>query len=254
MKTAAKVYIGITALVGLAGLAYALSSLPQPDKIWILVALVLLCAVAQATAVPLFAGSSISVALAISFISLLLLGPAAAIITNLGSAAVHALYPKRRPWYKIVFNTGLFTISAGAAGAIFWLCGGVWPIGDLAWSAIAFIAAALIYFVVNTLMLSLAISLASGQNFRKVFNENHRWLVFHYLTAGMISLVAAMGYRSMGWTGLLIFSIPLIMPWLSTRMYVAKTKALMARDAELLLLKQRLAETQSKVLVPETTQ
>ncbi|MBI4320381.1 MAG: hypothetical protein HY675_17975, partial [Chloroflexi bacterium] len=172
MSRAAKYYIGMVVLGGLVSLAYGAMRLPQPDKIWVLALLVVLCGLAQAAPVPLFSNSSVSVAFAMSFISLLLFGPAGAILANLGSAAVHALYPKRRPWYKIIFNTGVFTISAALAGATYVELQGPWPVRDLTSAAIPLGAAALVYFLVNTGMISLVVSLTTGADFRKVFNEN----------------------------------------------------------------------------------
>ncbi|MBI2952745.1 MAG: GAF domain-containing protein [Chloroflexi bacterium] len=228
-------------------MAYGLMSLPGDDDTLALIILVAMCGLAQVVSVPLFSGSSVSLAFAISFISLLLFGPAGAILANLGGAAVYAFYPKRRAWYKIVFNTGVLTISAASAGATYALVGGHWPARDLISAAVPAGTAAVVYFLANSALVSLAVSLTTDANFRTVFNESHRWLILHYLTIAAISLMAALGFRSMGWAGLLAFSLPLLMPWVSTRMYVAQTKTVIARNADLIQVNAKLAEANASL-------
>ncbi len=243
---AARYYIVVSALGGLVGLAYAASNLPYSLDIGTLVLLLILGGVAQAAPVSLFYGNSISIASAVSFIALLLFGPSGGILVNLSAAVVHALFPKRREWYKTVFNTSVFTISAGVAGATYALTGGVWPARDLT-VAIPTGAAAIVYFAVNTGMIALVVSLTAGGDFRTLFNESHRWLILHHLMAVTMGLMAALGYQSMGWPGLLAFSLPLLMPWASMRMSVAQTKTVLARDADVIEVNAKLAEANSNL-------
>jgi len=247
ISVAAKAYIGLTALCGLAGLGYGFLSAGYPQSIEVLLIVVLLGGLAQATWVPLFSGSGVSIASAASFVALLLLGPLGAILSNLGSAAVHAVYPTRRPWYKMVFNASVLTVSAASAGAAYSLTGGVWPLRDVASAAVPTVAAALVYFAINTTAVALAVSLTTGNSFVAIFNDDHWWLILHHLTVAAISLMAAFGYYSMGWPGLAAFSLPLVMPWISTRMYVAQTKTVIARNAELTGLNARLAEANASL-------
>lgn len=247
MSFIAKVYMVIVDVGGLTGLAYGLFGLLQLEAIWVLLLLTLLCGVAQAMSVPLFSSSSVSLAFAISFLSLLLFGPAGAIIANLGSAIVHAFYPTRRAWYKSVFNASVFTVSAAAAGMVYSLAGGDWPVRDLMSAAVPAALAATVYFFVNTGLISLIVSLTIKADFFRVFNENHRWLILHYLTIATISLMAAIGYESMGFAGLAALLLPLLMPWASTRMYVAQTNTVNARNSQLIEVNTKLGDTNSSL-------
>ncbi len=240
MNTKAKSLIGVVAVTGAGSIALGIMSLPPTESIWVLLVLIVLCGAAQAVSVPLFASSSVSLAFAISFVSLLLFGPAGAILANLGSAAVHAFYPRRRAWYKMVFNAGVFTTSAAAAASAYALAGGVWPVRDLLSAVVPAGLAAVIYFWLNTSLVALALTLTTGASFRTVFNENHRWLIPQYLTIASITLMAAVGYQSMGPIALVAFSLPLIMPWTSARMYVAQTRTIIARNSELVDVNDQL--------------
>ncbi|MDO8690128.1 MAG: HD domain-containing protein [Dehalococcoidia bacterium] len=244
----ARSFIGLVALAGAGSIIAGLLISPPPsESIWILVSLIVLCGVAQATSVPLFASSSVSLSFAVSFVSLLLLGPAGGILVNLGSAAVHAFYPKRRVWYKGVFNTGVFTISAACAGAVYFLAGGVWPVRDLVSGAVPAAAAAMAYFLVNTMLVSFAIALTSGTAFKTIFRENHSWLVLQYLTIGSIGLMAAVAYRTMGPPALVVFLVPLLMPWAATKMYVSQTRTVIARNTELVQVNEQLTKANANL-------
>ncbi len=240
MNRSVKYYIAVVTLGGLAGLGYGIWSLPQPITVLPVIFLLLLCALAQAANVPLFSNSSVSLAFAVSFIGLLLFGPSGAVLANLGAAVVHAVYPKRRPWYKMVFNASTFVLSSAAAGVVYTALGGTWPVSDLSSAAGPAILAALAYFIVNTVIVALAVSLSTGSSFVKVYNENHRWLVVHYLMIAAICLLVPVGYQSMGWVGLIAFAVLLVLPWVSTRMYVAQARLAIVRTAELVQLKSEI--------------
>ncbi|MBI2953685.1 MAG: GAF domain-containing protein [Chloroflexi bacterium] len=247
MNGATKAYITLVGLGGLLGLSYGWLSKAPGERVEVLIVLVSLGALAQTISVPLFTSSSVSLAFAISFIALLLFGPFGAVVANLGSALTYALYPVRRVWYKIIFNASVFTISAAIAGGVYALTGGAWSVQNIQSAAIPSAAAAIAYFLANTVLVSLAVSLSTATSFRKVFDENHRWLGLHYVTVAAISLMAALGFQSMGWPGLLAFLLPLLMPWVSTRMYIAQTKNVLARNAELTEVNARLAEANANL-------
>ncbi len=250
MGIAAKAYVILVGIGGLISLAYGLWNLPELDNIVLLVLLVLLCGVAQGAQVRLFHGSSVSLGFGMAFVSLLLLGPGAAILGNICAAAAHSVFPHRRKWYKIIFNAGAFTMSAGLAGVFFGLAGGQWPVRDLASAAEPAAVAALTYFIVNTLLVSVVLSLTTGTSFRAVFNQNHGWLAFHYLITAGLSLLVPIGYNSVGLLGLVAFAVPLLLPWFFTRAYVAQIRAVIAYKSEVAQLKLQLAQvTDSRVVV-----
>jgi hypothetical protein len=232
MDTLTKSYVATVAALGLGGLLFGLANPPRPEHIGTLLFLVILCGLTQAAAVPLFSDSSVSLAFAVSFVAMLLFGASGAIATNLVAAIVHSVYPRRRQWYKSVFNASVLTVSATAASLAFSLAGGGWPAKDLLSNVAPAIVAALVYYVVNTASVALAVSLTSKKTFLAVFNLNHRWLVFHHLTVAVISLLAPYAYQSFGLLGLVAFLLPLVLPWMSTTMYLSQAKAALAGSSE----------------------
>jgi len=224
-------YVILMGLVGGMAVAYAFLHLPKSDAA-LLFMLLGLTVLAQAGSLPLFGETSVSMSYALAFVALLVYGPAGAILVNLLSGLVHAVYPKRRPWFKVLFNLGALSASASVSGFVYWLAGGHVPPSDLVGNIGPALLAGLAYFFFNTAAVSLAITLANGQPFLKVWNTNHRWLVLHFLAVAIISMAMATIFRIDGPLGVLIFSPTLAVPWLAATAYVKKLKEIEARNVE----------------------
>lgn len=237
-----KLYIAGLALGGAALLAYTLPALPR-EALPVIVFLAFLGAIAQRVPVSLFASSSVSVCVAFAFSGLLLFGPAAAILINLPSILVHAIHPVRRPLHKTVFNLGLVSVAAGLSAEVYLASGGEVPIRDYLASVFPVALAALSYFLVQSVGVTVAILVSEGGSFAAIWRGNYRWLLLHYLGIGGISMGMAIAYRSVGPLGLLSFSLPLVMAWYSLRLYMARSTEVRAQNALLRVTNDRLEET-----------
>jgi hypothetical protein len=124
------VYLAFISLAGVASFVYALVNITPERAVGILL-LACIGAFLQAAPIPLLGtplqGSSLSIASAISFTTLLLWGPAPAMLVNLGSAATTSFYPQRRPLFKVAFNASTLLLAALAAGVVYWALGGTIP-------------------------------------------------------------------------------------------------------------------------------
>jgi diguanylate cyclase (GGDEF)-like protein/PAS domain S-box-containing protein len=220
--TTARAFIFCVAVAG--PLALILSATDLPLDRWPELALfIALCALAQLMPVPLFSSSSISVAFAVTFASLVYLGPAAAVWVNLGSGLVMCFRPKRKPLEKMAFNVGALALTAFAAGRLFALAGGAASPVPSEWALLppSLIAIAA-YFLLNSGLLATAIALTTNRPAVEVWNRNFRTLAPNYVGLGIVGFGMAFAFRSNGLLGLTVSLVPLAIAWYAFKLYVAE--------------------------------
>jgi putative nucleotidyltransferase with HDIG domain len=235
-------YLLLVVVSGLAVLLYAVSQWPSRD-VALLSFLIILSALAEAVPIPLLGtslqGSTLSVASAMSFVGLLLLGLPGAVLVNCGSAVVNGFYPKRRPPYKFAFNAASFLLSAAAAGALYQLMGGGVPMVLSFHNLVVGALAAVVYFVVNTASISKAISLATNRPWQELWG-NWRWLALQFLISFGIAMAMTISQKMMGTFGVVAFTLPLALLWYSIKMYARKTEEVAEQNERLSSINQIL--------------
>ena len=207
------------------------------------IALLLLVVLAQLANLRLFGPTSVSLSFPFIFLSLLLVGPSAAILGSAAAALVHGFYPARRAWYKVAFNFGSLSIAAGMAWVVYSVSGGVWPPSNLLGAMPAVMAAALAYFLANTLAVSGAIALTNGQSFLHTWDSNYRWLPVYYAAQATLALTAAVAFQQGSYFGSVLSLLSLTAPWSFVWLYVgyAKRRALEKANLERLTVLSRVA-------------
>ena len=88
---------------------------------------------------------------------------------------------KRNPLYKVAFNLGQIILSIGVAGIAYEQLGGrVGSNFHLGTSQVLpLVATPVIYFLMNTGMISLAIGLKERISARRVWQTNFQWEILH---------------------------------------------------------------------------
>ena len=121
------------------------------------------------------------------------------------------------PWYKDVFNRAQTSLSAGAAGLVWYFFTKQAPVTvstfDVS-AAVGIGAASLIFFIVNISLVSYVIHLASGAPIRKVWADNFRWLSLSYFVLAPIGLFMARAYEIPlvgGWGGFSVLFILMLL-------------------------------------------
>ncbi len=219
-------YIVLAGLIGVGLLLWAVTQLPLGQPI---VLLTLYGMIIAAEWVPIklvgtpLQGTSLSVSAAIAFTALLMMGPAASVVVNSGSALGYCLKEKR-PFYKRLFTSAALLISSAVAALGYVAAGGETPVSFTVRNLIAAAIAASAYLFANSSLISGAISLQTGRPFRTVL-ANWQWLFLQLVVILAIGLVMALAYNSpLSLPGFLLFSILLTLPWYSIYFYVKKSK------------------------------
>src|SRR5262245_57585001 len=116
--------------------------------------------------------STMSVSYVVDFTALLLLGPEQTVfVAGASVVAQSTLYVrKENPFYRTLFNIAAIVVTIDFAGLVFGWSGG--DAGRLGWPQIAtpLLAAATAYYLANTMLVSIAVALTSGQPLLRVWN------------------------------------------------------------------------------------
>ena len=187
------------ALVMAAGAGALLLQTPSGYAHWS----VFLALLAGASAAALFRedlpfspqAATMSLSFAFAFAGLLLLGPHPTLL--IASVAVWVQctvgVSPRNPLYGTAFSMAAVAVAAKAAGLVFLGLGGdgAFAAPGLVGQEKAILGAALTYFILNTLLMAIAVSLTSGQPLAKVWNEHAVWSALSYLVCAGVAATAA---------------------------------------------------------------
>jgi HD-GYP domain-containing protein (c-di-GMP phosphodiesterase class II) len=111
---------------------------------------------------------------------------------------------ERKPPIKLIFNVAQSVLAVGLAFTAYDLLGGGSPptfmvVGEPSIQVVlvesgAFLVAALIYFLTNSILVSTAVALSSGRPLGGVWSTNTFWVLRYDLTASLFSLLVAWLY------------------------------------------------------------
>jgi diguanylate cyclase (GGDEF)-like protein/putative nucleotidyltransferase with HDIG domain len=224
----ARIYIGAIITAG-ALLLVTLGPRSTFDKPWLFIVLLLTSAVTSAFKVSLplaRSGSTMSVSYAVDFASLLLLGPNETTIVAVTSAWSQCTFrmKAKNPLYRTLFSMACLAMTVQAAGFAYEILGGVpgtlgHTVTDL---ARPLVAAATTYFVFNTCLIAIAVSLATRQSFIGVWNQNFLWSAPSYFVGAGAAAIATWAVMNSGvWTALLA-AAPLYLTYRTYKVYLGR--------------------------------
>ena len=208
MTAAVRVYVGFVAAAGvvlIAPLAWI-----KADWVTLIVLATMNVAAEGVTRIRVGRGVMLSVAFPIALAGVLLLPPSgAALVVLLGalSAATAGL-----PWVKAGFNAAMLACSAAAAGIVYELAGGphALKVADFPAVLVPALLAAVVYCVVNGLLLGGIIRLTEGVSVVTVWRTTFAKSISAYLGYGLFGLMmAALWHTPGGWVTALLILLPL---------------------------------------------
>jgi signal transduction histidine kinase len=219
-------YLGAVVASGLVAGFAALRFAPPTEHVWSVALLVGLAGLSQFASVSLFGQTSVSLSFAFTFLCLVWFGPGAATLTVVVATLVHAVYPARRPWKKVLFNFGSLSLAVAAGGIVYTAAGGTVAPESMRTVLFPALVAGAVYFLVNTLTVSGAMSLTSKQRFLKVWASNHYGLWAYYLSVVILAVVAATTFHIDEYIAYPGITALLALPWVITRLWVMRAKQL----------------------------
>ncbi|HEY7269081.1 MAG TPA: hypothetical protein VH951_04570, partial [Dehalococcoidia bacterium] len=158
-----------------------------------------------------------------------IVGPLEAVARRLGKEPVNL---------KLLRNAFRGAAVYGIAGLTYQVLAPIDPLKLQAAMIPAGLAATAVTFSLSAFLISVSVSLRTGQSFSSVWS-NHRWVALHYLAFGVVGLSILASYVGLGYWGLLGYLAPALMLRLSMKQYVDKT----AENVEKLKKQNQALET-----------
>ena len=192
---------------------------PLPALLPVALILLLMCFV-EASPVALPSGGYATASAMLDLPCLVILGPFyTAVLDAVSTLAIQGLW-LRKPFHKVAFNLALFAITDFAAGYAFFAAGGT--LGRLRlWDDIGpLIACGLVYFLVNSILLSTVVGLTSGPDPWRVWQRNFQEGILHHLSFIALGTLVAVTYFTVGPWSLVLFAIPFLVARHSFRLYM----------------------------------
>ncbi|MFO7767537.1 MAG: HD-GYP domain-containing protein [bacterium] len=219
------IYVGLVVLAAVAGifLSWNQSYLTQ-ISIAAFIVWVSLVVIADLTPIVLPRGEAVlSVGGAIDFGIILLFPTFVAALTGIASGFISSVV-RRVESRRVIFNMGMNALTIMAASEVVRVLGGKigvlnpaqlvdWPLSRM---FLSYFFAAIVYFLVNTGLTSIAISLSTGSDVLSVWRTNYMWTIVSTLAIAPIGFILAAVYHVLSDSpviailGLMIFILPVI--------------------------------------------
>ena len=219
-------YVSGVILAGLALLVWALPTVKEDNRLVVAGLLALASALsALKIHVPLARGwATMSTSFAALFVAMLTTGVGPALVIAAVSGWVQSAFHSKTksPLWRHLFNSMMLVLSVGAAGATFILLGGeTGNIGQRI-ALVPLIGATAAYFLTNSLIVSSAIAVSTGQSLWRCWHDNFLWTApGYFLTAGVVSL-ATLVATSGAWDVVLFVLVPVAFIYHSYKVYFGR--------------------------------
>lgn len=198
--------------------------MPAISEIWISLSFfIIIAALAEYLPVYLPAGGKITVAFPISFVIILVYGPAAAILLEILSV-FWEIFKKTENWYKTVFNIAQYSLSSGLAGVVYIYAGGVVGKINFIDCIIPAILCSFTYCLLNSILVATVISLDTGMSLAKVYRINIKEVLPSYLAETPLGFIMAIVFVQIGILGIILFFFPLFLARRSFELYTRMRK------------------------------
>ena len=220
MSLKLKIYIVVITALAIALFIYLSPSLPSfSNTWWAIIFFLTLSTFAEFIPVDLPIGGVISIGFPIDFVVILVYGPTLAMLIAAFSALIGETIEKKVSWYKIIFNSSQFALSAGIAGLVYQYTGGIVGFQNLFKFIFPAALCAFIYCLINVMLVNIFISLEKSVRITAVWRINFKDILPSYLAEAPIGFLMAIVYVEVGIFGILLFFLPLLLARRSFELY-----------------------------------
>jgi len=220
-----KIYIGVVTASAIALFVYLTPSLPSFSNTWLAILFFLTISIfAEFIPVDLPVGGVISIGFPIDFVLILVYGPALAMLITALGALIGEIIERKVAWYKIIFNTSQYALTAGIAGIAYQQAGGVVGAQNIFRFILPATICALTYCVVNITLFVMVVSFAQNVRITTIWRTNIKETIPSYIAEAPMGFLMAIVYIEVGIVGILLFFLPLLLARRSFELYTKMRK------------------------------
>ncbi len=225
MSLKLKIYIIVITTLAIALFIYLTPSLPSFSNIWLAILFFLTISIfAEFIPVDLPVGGVISIGFPIDFVLILVYGPALAMLITALGALIGEIIERKVSWYKIIFNTSQYALTAGIAGIIYQQAGGVVGAQNIFRFILPATICALTYCIVNITLFVMVVSFAQNVRIKTIWRTSIKEMIPSYIAEAPMGFLMAIVYTEVGIIGILLFFLPLLLARRSFELYTKMRK------------------------------
>jgi len=227
LPLAGRVYVASVILAGAIVMAICLPLADFTRQPILFGALIVLASASAALKVTLplsTGGSTMSVSYAVDFAALLLLGPHEAMVVAVASAfcQCHVNNKEKNPAYRTLFSMAALVLTIQGAGLALSSLTDASAAASVSTIARPLVAAATVYFLLNTGLIATAIALSTGQPISTTWQTNFLWSAPSYFVGAGTAAIAAMLVTKTGyWFAPLGFA-PIYLTYRTYKVYMGR--------------------------------
>ena len=170
-------------------------------------------------------GASIYASSPLDLAAIVLLGPSAAVLVEAIASFFSEVVVQRRAAFKYAFNVPLLIMTIGAAGLTYWAFPERWTSTDTPRFLVPLSACAVVYYLVNTISISMVIALRGKKSALHIWRQNYMWTFLHVFAFIPLGAIIALVYKSYGSWTLLLFLVPIFLARYTFKLYVEMKEA-----------------------------
>jgi len=165
----------------------------------------------------------VSVSVLLNFAAALIVGFPGVACVSAAIALVHWL--RMRPaLYRTGFNWATHVLAGSTPVLVVGMLATPVQAANLILVLVPAALAALAYYLIDTGLIAVAISLSQGRGVRVTWREQFQWLAEHYMVLCMMGLFMAVAYTVLGLLGIVVFTLPAFMLHYTQKQYVERTE------------------------------
>jgi len=211
MPLTARFAIALFAILGMTSALYAVTTHMgfAPGRLFLLMAAATVCAKAK---VKLYKTSTISLLTSVVLLAVVMEGLMAALIVAVFGVAVQMVVPsKKLVLHQLVFNLGMIAMTVTATWFTHQSLASASTANPLTTEALATLMASFVYFLGNSISVSLIIALTKKMSLAEVWSKHFMCSAPSFLLAGLLSLgvVALISTQSITMVAALVAAISL---------------------------------------------
>lgn len=183
--------------------------------------------VSESLGVDLPKAGAISITFAIIFAAILLFDPLVVVLISFFTVVVWRDIRDRTSIFRWILNFSVAVFDAGLASLVYYLMGGTSIASKGGFTYLGFssmllplILSAIVYFLINTILVSVAIGLYLKTPPTNIWMLNARWTIPGYLTLAPLGIVMAQLYVTSGPSAVALVVTPLLLARESFKIYM----------------------------------
>ncbi len=231
MTRRGRIYIGALGLTGAIALAYSVYVCARMPFDYLVVLLAMLTWLSGSFAVRVpGVPATIYVSEAFFFTLVMMFGGAPAAVCMAIDGLLISIRRRNRDPYRIIFNVAEPTISVLAASAVFFLLYHGDPLAAATTSPnvpsllLPVGAMAAVYFVMNSGLNAIAVSLGAGTTPYKIWLDHFRWLWLNNFGGASVAMVLAVNWNTWTWGALGVVVPLVVISWFTFKASMARVE------------------------------